>query len=125
VLQNEACNGFRLEARKPRAGDYPQCHEERIGSKVNRTAFLVKSPRSAFGYRVLRPTEAPTLQDVLSRICTIVVQLVGSRELTIRTTTSHALQVLRGHTIFPPKKVTVVDLDGKTLTIEDLERREA
>lgn len=53
-------------------------------------------------------------------ICTVVVRLNRNCDLHIRTTASHALEVIGGKTIFVADDVTVFDLNGKALTVEKL-----
>lgn len=53
-------------------------------------------------------------------ICTVVVRLNRNCDLHIRTTATHALEVIGGTTIFVADDVTVFDLNGKALTVEKL-----
>jgi hypothetical protein len=54
--------------------------------------------------------------------CTVVVRLNHNCDLHIRTTASHALDVLSGRTVFPAKDTTVFDLNGKKLSVRELKR---
>ncbi len=60
-------------------------------------------------------------RDILNaEICTVVVRLNRNSDLHIRTTASHAVEVLSGNTIFAAEDVTVFDLNGRALTLEKL-----
>lgn len=53
--------------------------------------------------------------------CTVVVRC-KSTQIEIKTTTSEAIKILSGRTLFPTQATSVIDLDGNPLTLTDLRR---
>lgn len=53
-------------------------------------------------------------------ICTVVVRLNRNSDLHIRTTATHALEVVSGRTLFAANDVTVFGFDGNALPMGTL-----
>ncbi len=54
--------------------------------------------------------------------CTIIIPLNKRSVLEIRTSATHALEILSGETVLPSKQAKVIDGDGNPLKKKDLLR---
>lgn len=54
--------------------------------------------------------------------CTVIIPLNKHSVLELRTSATHALEILSGETVLPSEQTKVIDGDGNPLTKQDLLR---